>query len=102
VRSSIRDETAPGEHEPHRGQGEVRRAGGGVDLWQVPEEVRELRRPAQGLWNLFLPAGYEEPYAERFGTRGGTRPTTNGPDEVHKNVVARIELGKHGVTRDAQ
>jgi acyl-CoA dehydrogenase len=74
VRSFIRDEIAPVENEVHRWQGEVRRAGGGVDLWQVPEEVRELQRKAraQGLWNLFLPAGHEGPYAERYGTRGGT------------------------------
>jgi acyl-CoA dehydrogenase len=48
VRSFIRDELAPVE--------------------------RGLRRRAraQGLWNLFLPAGHEGPYAERFGTHGGT------------------------------
>ncbi|MFF7602323.1 acyl-CoA dehydrogenase family protein [Streptomyces mirabilis] len=74
VRSFIRDEIAPVEHELHRWQGEARRAGGGVDLWHVPEELRELQRKAraQGLWNLFLPAGHEGPYAKRFGTRGGT------------------------------
>jgi acyl-CoA dehydrogenase len=165
VRSFIRDEVAPVEHELHRWQGEVRRAGGGVDLWQVPQEVREPQRKAraQGLWNLFLPAGHEGPYAERFGTRGGTGLTNvdyapiaeatgwsflapyvfncnapdsgnaevllrygsqeqkdrwsgdfplagawtaaravrlaDGPDEVHKSVVARIELGKHGAVR---
>jgi acyl-CoA dehydrogenase len=27
---------------------------------------------AQGQWNLFLLAGHEGPYAERYGTLGGT------------------------------
>ncbi|WP_327434552.1 acyl-CoA dehydrogenase family protein [Streptomyces sp. NBC_01236] len=74
VRSFIRDEIAPVEHALQLRQAEARRAGGEVDLWQVPQEMHELRRKAreQGLWNLFLPAGQEGPYAERFGTRGGT------------------------------
>jgi len=69
----IRDEIEPVESELHRRSTEARRAGGGEDLWQVPDEVRELQRKArdQGLWNLFLPAGHEGPYAERYGTRGG-------------------------------
>ncbi|WP_369265010.1 acyl-CoA dehydrogenase family protein [Streptomyces sp. R35] len=74
VRSFIRDEIAPVEHALQLRQAEARRAGGEVDPWQVPREMHELRRKArdQGLWNLFLPAGHEGPYAERFGTRGGT------------------------------
>lgn len=74
VRSFIRDEIAPVEHALQLRQAEARRAGGEVELWQVPREMHELRRTAreQGLWNLFLPAGHEGPYAERFGTRGGT------------------------------
>ncbi|MFD0287868.1 acyl-CoA dehydrogenase family protein [Streptomyces lutosisoli] len=74
VRSFIRDEIAPVEDALQLRQAEARRAGGEVDLWQVPREMHELRRKArrQGLWNLFLPAGHEGPYAERFGTRGGT------------------------------
>ncbi|MFC1406360.1 MULTISPECIES: acyl-CoA dehydrogenase family protein [Streptacidiphilus] len=73
VRTFIRDEIAPIEHALHRRQGEARRTGG-ADPWQVPEELGELQRRAraQGLWNLFLPAGHEGPYAQRFGTRGGT------------------------------
>ncbi|MEU6591704.1 acyl-CoA dehydrogenase family protein [Streptomyces sp. NPDC046881] len=74
VRSFIREEIAPVECELHRRQGERRRTGDGADPWQIPEEVRDLQRKArsQGLWNLFLPAGHEGVYAERFGTRGGT------------------------------
>jgi acyl-CoA dehydrogenase len=74
ARAFIADEVVPVEDALHRRQRETTRAPGEVDLWQVPDELRELRRRArdQGLWNLFLPAGHEGPYAERFGTRGGT------------------------------
>lgn len=73
VRAFVRDEIAPVEDELHRRSTEARRAGTGADLWQVPAEVRALQEKAraQGLWNLFLPAGHEGPYAERYGTRGG-------------------------------
>jgi acyl-CoA dehydrogenase len=71
VRTFIRDEIAPVEDELHRRTADAHRSG--ADLWQVPDEVRDLQRKAraQGLWNLFLPAGHEGPYAERYGTRGG-------------------------------
>lgn len=41
--------------------------------WPVPPQIRDLQRQArdQGLWNLFLPAGHEGPYAQRYGTDGG-------------------------------
>jgi acyl-CoA dehydrogenase len=73
VRTFTRDEIEPVESELHRRSTEARRAGGAEDLWKVPDELRELQRKAraQGLWNLFLPAGHEAPYAERYGTRGG-------------------------------
>jgi acyl-CoA dehydrogenase len=73
VRTFARDEIEPVESELHRRSTEARRAGGAEDLWKVPDELRELQRKAraQGLWNLFLPAGHEAPYAERYGTRGG-------------------------------
>ncbi|MBG0568342.1 acyl-CoA dehydrogenase family protein [Actinoplanes aureus] len=59
VRAFVRDEIEPVEQR-------LRRAGGD-DRWQVPEEVRELRHKAraQGLWNLFLPAGHDD---DRYGT----------------------------------
>ena len=71
VRTFIRDEIAPVEDELNRRAADARRSG--ADLWQVPDEVRELQRKAraEGLWNLFLPAGHEGPYAERYGTPGG-------------------------------
>jgi acyl-CoA dehydrogenase len=68
VRTFIRNEIAPLEEQLHREQA----SGAGV-VWQVPDGVYDLQRKArdQGLWNLFLPAGHEGQYAERFGTRGG-------------------------------
>ncbi|GAB1646703.1 acyl-CoA dehydrogenase family protein [Krasilnikovia sp. MM14-A1259] len=73
VRAFVAAEIAPVERDLNARASEARRHGGGADLWRVPDEVRELQAKAraQGLWNLFLPAGHEGPYAERFGTRGG-------------------------------
>ena len=73
VQSFVETEIAPVEHELHARTTEIRRSGSGEDLWQVPDELRELQRKARelGLWNLFLPAGHEAPYAERYNTRGG-------------------------------
>jgi acyl-CoA dehydrogenase len=75
VRTFIRDEIEPVEVELQRRNADARR--NGADLWQVPAEVRELQRKARakGLWNLFLPAGHEGPYAERYGTHGGAGMT---------------------------
>lgn len=72
VRSFIDDHVMPVEHRLHRSQQAARAAGNGTDIWQLPAELEELRCKARaaGLWNLFLPAGHEGPYAERFGTRG--------------------------------
>jgi acyl-CoA dehydrogenase len=73
VRSFVADKIMPVEESLHRRQLEARRQRVEFDAWQVPEELHALRREARscGLWNLFLPAGHEGPYAERFGTRGG-------------------------------
>ena len=41
--------------------------------WAESPILGELRTKARavGLWNLFLPAGHDQPYAEQFGTHGG-------------------------------
>ena len=50
-----------------------RRLAAGEDPWQPQPVLAELQREARrrGLWNLFLPAGHEGPYAARYGTDGG-------------------------------
>lgn len=52
----------------------IRRRAAGEDPWQPHPVIAELQAVAraQGLWNLFLPAGHEGPYAARYGTDGGT------------------------------
>jgi acyl-CoA dehydrogenase len=46
----------------------------GEDPWPPHPLIAELQQQAraEGLWNLFLPAGHGDPYAARFGTDGGT------------------------------
>lgn len=72
VRTFVDDEIAPVEHDHHREVARIRASGG--DSWQPLPVIEELKAKAreQGLWNLFLPAGHEGDYAERFGTDGGT------------------------------
>ena len=72
VREFIATRILPVEAEIHADI--TRRRLAGEDAWAVDPRVTELQSAAreQGLWNLFLPAGHEGPYAERYGTRGGT------------------------------
>jgi acyl-CoA dehydrogenase len=46
----------------------------GEDPWPPHPVIAELQAAAraEGLWNLFLPAGHGDAYAARFGTDGGT------------------------------
>lgn len=46
----------------------------GEDPWPPHPVIAELQAQAraEGLWNLFLPAGHADAWAERFGTDGGT------------------------------
>ncbi len=71
VRAFIDAEIAPVEGEVFRDIA-ARRARG-EDPWPPHPVFEELKAKAraQGLWNLFLPAGHEGPYAARFGTDGG-------------------------------
>ncbi len=72
VRDFIATEIEPAEESYHRELKRRREAGSGQQ-WQVLQVLRELQAKARaaGLWNLFLPAGHEGPYAERYGTYGG-------------------------------
>ena len=72
VRDFIATEIEPAEESYHRELKRRREAGSGQQ-WQVLQVLRELQAKARaaGLWNLFLPAGHEGPYAERYGTHGG-------------------------------
>ena len=72
VRTFVDNEIAPVEAEVFRDIADRRARG--EDPWPphpVFEELKAAAR-AQGLWNLFLPAGHEGPYAAKFGTDGGT------------------------------
>jgi acyl-CoA dehydrogenase len=71
VRTFIDTEIEPVEEQYHRDVAGARARG--QDPWQPSPLVKELqeRARAEGLWNLFLPAGHEGPYAARYGTRGG-------------------------------
>ena len=72
VSEFVAREIEPIEDGYHRQLAQVRETGG--DPWQPLPVLAELREKArsEGLWNLFLPAGHEGPWAERYGTRGGT------------------------------
>jgi acyl-CoA dehydrogenase len=63
-------EVTPVEPAYHRDLAEARRTG---DPWTPLPVLRELqdKARARGLWNLFLPAGHDQPWAEQFGTHGG-------------------------------
>jgi acyl-CoA dehydrogenase len=71
VRAFIDAEVEPVEAALHAETRRRRESGG--DPWAPPPVLEQLQAKAraQGLWNLFLPAGHEGEYAERFGTDGG-------------------------------
>ncbi len=69
VSTFVREEIAPVQEEYHA---DVARLSAGGS-WQESPIMATLRAKAraQGLWNLFLPAGHDQPYAGQFGTHGG-------------------------------
>ncbi|KQS00549.1 acyl-CoA dehydrogenase [Williamsia sp. Leaf354] len=71
VRSFIETHIEPVEHDHHREIARLRNGRG--DPWQPLPLMGELQTKAraEGLWNLFLPAGHEMHYAEKYGTDGG-------------------------------
>lgn len=72
VREFIDTHIVPVEPEIHADI--TRRRLSGENPWSVHPLMADLQTKAreQGLWNLFLPAGHEGPYAERYGTHRGT------------------------------
>ena len=71
----VREEIEPVQAAYHRDVEEARLAG----TWAESPIMAELRAKAraQGLWNLFLPAGHDQPWAEQFGTHGGAGLTNS-------------------------
>jgi len=72
VKDFIEAEIEPVEAAYHQEIKRRRDAGQG-EQWQELPVMAELQAKARerGLWNLFLPAGHEGPYAEKYGTHGG-------------------------------
>ncbi|BDT87016.1 acyl-CoA dehydrogenase [Nocardia cyriacigeorgica] len=70
VKEFIDTEIAPVEAIYHSELAEARAAG---TVWAPLPRMKQLQAKARaaGLWNLFLPAGHGDAYAERFGTAGG-------------------------------
>ncbi|HEX7717033.1 MAG TPA: acyl-CoA dehydrogenase family protein [Marmoricola sp.] len=69
VGTIVREEIEPVMADYRRDVEEARLAGS----WAESPIMADLRAKAraQGLWNLFLPAGHDQPWAEQFGTHGG-------------------------------
>jgi acyl-CoA dehydrogenase len=65
----VREEIEPVQAAYHRDVADARLVG----TWAESPIMADLRAKAraEGLWNLFLPAGHDQPWAEQFGTYGG-------------------------------
>jgi acyl-CoA dehydrogenase len=65
----VAEEIEPVQAAYHRDVAEAAASG----TWAESPIMGDLRAKAraQGLWNLFLPAGHDQPWAEQFGTHGG-------------------------------
>jgi acyl-CoA dehydrogenase len=65
----VSEEIEPVQAAYHHDVAEARLSG----TWTESPIMADLRAKAraQGLWNLFLPAGHDQPWAEQFGTHGG-------------------------------
>ncbi len=94
VRAFIDAEIVPVEEEVFRDIAERRARG--EDPWPPHPVFEELKAKAraQGLWNLFIPAGHEGPYAARFGTDGGAG-LTNGDyapiaEQMGRSLIAPL------------
>jgi acyl-CoA dehydrogenase len=71
----VREEIEPVQADYHHDVEQARLAG----AWAESPIMADLRAKAraQGLWNLFLPAGHDQPWAEQFGTHGGAGLTNS-------------------------
>jgi acyl-CoA dehydrogenase len=71
----IAEEVEPVQAAYHRDVAEAAASG----TWAESPIMADLRAKAraQGLWNLFLPAGHDRPWAEQFGTHGGAGLTNS-------------------------
>jgi acyl-CoA dehydrogenase len=71
----VREEIEPVQADYRRDVEEARLSG----TWAESPIMADLRAKAraQGLWNLFLPAGHDQPWAEQFGTHGGAGLTNS-------------------------
>jgi acyl-CoA dehydrogenase len=71
----VREEIEPVQAAYHRDVEQARLAG----AWAESPIMADLRAKARarGLWNLFLPAGHDQPWAEQFGTHGGAGLTNS-------------------------
>ena len=69
VTAFVRDEIEPVQADYHQQVSAAAAAG----EWAESPILGELRTKAraQGLWNLFLPVGHDQPWAEKYGTHGG-------------------------------
>ncbi|MBE7370544.1 acyl-CoA dehydrogenase family protein [Dermacoccus barathri] len=71
VDAFVRERIEPAEEEIQHYYAELRSKG--ENSFVVHPKIEELKAEAReaGLWNLFLPEGEGDEWAERFGTRGG-------------------------------
>ncbi len=94
VRSFIDAEVEP--VEPAIVRDVAARRARGEDAWPPAGVIDELKDKArsQGLWNLFLPAGHGDAYAERFGTDGGAGLTNTDyagvAEQMGRSVLAPL------------
>ncbi len=91
VRVFVDERIVPVEHEVALDN--AQRRARGEDAWPPHPVIAQLQSQAraEGLWNLFLPAGHEGPYAQRYGTSGG-RGLSNSEYAVVAEQTGRSAL----------
>ena len=86
VRVFVDERIVPVEHEVALDI--AQRRARGEDAWPPHPVIAQLQSQAraEGLWNLFLPAGHEGPYAQRYGTSGGRGLSNSEFDGPHDRI----------------